>query len=322
MNSRVKYRVLSFADLVADVIIQIPRLPVVAADHQVVSQIDLEPGGAGNFLIAGQRLGLSMSSLAVVGSDAFGTKIVSIIRSEGVDVEGIVVQGEDATSTVFVLLDEAKRHVFLGRYGTGDRVIFSENWKQKMTYQADAIQFWGYSLLEERICEALIEAVQFASQNKALISFDPGPLFTGASEVHRRLFLTHSSIVLLTEEEIPSLLGIGATLDDAPRILEWGPSVVCVKRGSLGCVVFRKDERVSHPGFLVEVRDTSAAGDAFNAAFLYGYLYGWPLEQVAAFANAMGAAKVQKQGSGRNVPSRNEVIQILKTNQERIPGLE
>jgi sugar/nucleoside kinase (ribokinase family) len=51
------------------------------------------------------------------------------------------------------------------------------------------------------------------------------------------------------------------------------------------------------------VRDTAAAGDSFDAAFIYAYLRGWPLSDIAAFANAMGAAKVQKLGSGSSVPT-------------------
>ena len=312
--------VISFADLVADVIIKIPRLPVEAAGHQTVSDISLEPGGAGNFLIAGQRLGMQMGSLAIVGSDPFGEEIVDIIRAEGVDVAEIIFVGRDGTSTVFVLLDEDRQHVFLGKYGAGQPVQLSKAWKLKIQ-AADAVQFWGYSFLEERIRPALIEAVEYASQQNRLICFDPGPLFSGVSEAHRRLFLSHADIVLLTEDEIPSLLGEGANLQDATNILAAGPKLVCVKRGALGCTLFSPEGQLSFPGFPVEIRDTSAAGDAFNAAFLFGYLRGWPLDRVALLANAMGAAKVQKQGSGRNVPSKDEVMQILKTFHVDIPNL-
>jgi len=60
------------------------------------------------------------------------------------------------------------------------------------------------------------------------------------------------------------------------------------------------------------VRDTSAAGDSFDAAFIYAYLRGWSLADVAAFANAVGAAKVQKIGSGTQVPTADEVRAVLK----------
>ncbi len=320
MNTKNALYVVSFADLVADVLIEIPKLPVEPAAHQVVKKVGLEPGGAGNFLIAGQRLGLCMSTLAVVGSDAFGLKIVKILEQENIDVEGINIQGEDGTTVVFVLADANKQHVFLGKYGTGPKVAFNQVWRQKIM-QANAVQFWGYSLLEERIIPAVLDAVSYAHQQGKLVSFDPGPLLGEAQPDHRKTMLNNSDIVLLTENEIPLLINGSPDLSTAQKLLSHGPSVICVKRGAQGCVVFTRDEKIEHPGYPVEVRDTTAAGDSFNAAFLYGYLNRWPLVQVVSFANAMGAAKVQKYGSGRKVPTMEEVRMVLTEHGESPPDI-
>ena len=44
---------------------------------------------------------------------------------------------------------------------------------------------------------------------------------------------------------------------------------------------------------------------------MYGYLSGWGLERTATFANATGAAKVQKRGTGRQAPTADEVRAVL-----------
>ena len=95
--------------------------------------------------------------------------------------------------------------------------------------------------------------------------------------------------------------------------------MVCVKRGPQGCVILTPDQKIQHAGYPVEVRDTNAAGDSFAAAFIYAYLRGWSLENVAAFANAMGAAKVKKLGSGTHVPTFDEVLAVLKSYNTQIP---
>jgi sugar/nucleoside kinase (ribokinase family) len=69
----------------------------------------------------------------------------------------------------------------------------------------------------------------------------------------------------------------------------------------------------------VDVRDTNGAGDSFAAAFIYGYLQGWPPEEIGAFANAMGAAKVQKFGAGRNVPTLDEIEKVFRTRHANFP---
>jgi sugar/nucleoside kinase (ribokinase family) len=88
--------------------------------------------------------------------------------------------------------------------------------------------------------------------------------------------------------------------------------MVCVKHGKNGCQIHTVAESAGHPGFKVPVRDTTAAGDSFAAAFLYGYLQKWDLSDIALFANAMGAAKVRKMGSGRQVPTLGEMRSVLE----------
>ena len=65
------------------------------------------------------------------------------------------------------------------------------------------------------------------------------------------------------------------------------------------------------PGFNVRAVDTTGAGDAFNAALVYGHLAGWPLEKAARFANIVGAVKVTKMGAGVNVPTKAEIDRFL-----------
>ena len=314
-------KIISFSDLVADVLIEIPTLPVEAAAHQVVKRINLEPGGASNFLIAGRRLGMSMSSLAVVGNDFYGSEMVRILKEEGIDVEEVIFQQQDGTTVVFVLQDQKKQHVFLGKYGVGPLQSLPASWKRKLE-QADAIQFWGYSLLEERIVDAFFEAMQAAHKNQTLVSFDPGPMAAQASPQTIQKIINKCHILLMTEEEIPSMLADSTQIDDAQKLLDQGPEIICVKRGAEGCVIFSKNHKIEHAGYPVQVNDTAAAGDAFNAAFLFGYLQGWSLHQVASFANAMGAAKVQKYGSGRQVPTLQEVIRVLNDFSEPLPDFE
>ena len=50
-------------------------------------------------------------------------------------------------------------------------------------------------------------------------------------------------------------------------------------------------------GYAVKVADTVGAGDAFSAAFLHGIQNAWPIEQVAKFANAVGAIVASREGA-------------------------
>ena len=121
--------VVSVGDLVADIVVSIDHFPVEPAAHQLTREIRLEPGGAGNFLIAGARLGLRMIALGVLGDDPFGREAADVLEREGVDLRGLIRLPGTTTTTVIALTDGGGRHVYLGGYGVGPPVALSEGWR-------------------------------------------------------------------------------------------------------------------------------------------------------------------------------------------------
>ena len=306
--------VVSVGDLVADIVVSIDHFPVEPAAHQLTREIRLEPGGAGNFLIAGARLGLHMIALGVLGDDPFGREAADVLDREGVDLRGLIRLPGTTTTTVIALTDGGGRHVYLGGYGVGPSptaMALSEGWRAAAS-EANALFASGYTLHEQRLADAALKVMALAQEKDVPVFFDPGPEMVNATAEQRAAVLRASTAILLTEEEIP-LLAEGREGPAAARgLLTGGPVLVCVKRGARGCAIYTAKEDVESLGYPVTARDTSAAGDSFDAAFIYAYLRGWSLADVAAFANAVGAAKVQKIGSGTQVPTADEVRAVLK----------
>ena len=318
MIQKKSFCVTSIGDLVVDIVIKIPSLPVEADRHQMVQRIQIEPGGAGNFLIAGARLGLKMVSFGAVGADPYGEAMLDILAGEGVDIEKVECQRDGTTTTVFVMADKEGQHVYLGQYGVGPKVPFTECCKTAIS-KGDALQTWGYTLEEKRLARMMLDAMVYARLQGIMVFFDPGPQIVTTDPSLRAEALANCDAILLTEDEIPYFCEGMEGVEAGRNLLTKGPDLVCVKLGEKGCIIYTEEETVKHPGFPVAVRDTSAAGDSFDAAFIYAYLNGWEMAEVAAFANAMGAAKVQKFGSGRQVPTAAEVREVLNKFDVRVP---
>ncbi len=309
-ESQTQKTVISLGDLVTDLVTIIPHFPVEAGKHQHPSYVSAEPGGAGNFLIAGARLGMQMITLGTVGDDAFGSLILTALKREKINTGFVLQQPGTTTTTVVVLTDGQGGHVFLGSFGEGPNVIMPPAWKSAID-GSQAVYSNGYTISDKRMAEACQQALAYAAGKGIPVFFDSGPQMALTSQAQRQFVLTHSQVLLMTEDEIPILAGGRTGLDAARDLLAPGPLSVCVKRGSNGCVLFTRDGVYEHPGFPVTVRDTNAAGDAFAAAFIDGWLSRWEPVRLLAFANAVGAAKVRKVGSGSQVPTIAEIQAVL-----------
>lgn len=314
-------RVVTLGDFVVDLVCTIPTLPVYAGEHQLADSISLEPGGAGNFLIAGQRLGLEMGLLGAMGDDTLGNLAARLLEDEGVDLSGLLRQPGGTTTQVIVLVDASGKHVFLGKYGTGPEVNTRPEWFARLK-NAAALFISGYSLHEERLWRVALNCMKFACAEGIPVFFDPGPHVQGLPTHIIRQALRHSRVLMLTEEEIPLValpeMGNVTGLEACRRLLTKGPKMVCLKRGAQGSTLLTISAQVEHGGFAVHALDTTAAGDSYAAAFIYAYLCGWSALSMLTFANAMGAAKVRKIGSGTHVPGRDELFSILHEFNESI----
>jgi sugar/nucleoside kinase (ribokinase family) len=213
---------------------------------------------------------------------------------------------------VIVMIDDAGQHVFLVHEGFGDELRLGEA-ERALIEGAAAFFVPGYALHEPRVGEIAIPALQIAVQAGVSVYCDLGPIVSDAVVRDKALaVLANSRACLLTEDEALTFTG-AADADAAARWLQaHGARDVIIKRGPQGCSCYVGDgPRVDIAGLKVDVRDTAGAGDSFAAGFLFDVLQHGNVIEAARFANAVGAAKVQKLGTGRNMPTREEVWRLV-----------
>ena len=304
--------IVCYGDLVADLVMQIQRLPILPEQAQLAHGLTVEPGGAGNTLITAARLGAKCVALGAMGEDPNGEHIFNILKSENIDLR--FAQRGTGSVTVLVLgfVDAAGQHVFIAHDGTGEPFALDER-------EADCIRgagvFFvpGYSLAEQRMAGAAITALQVAQRAAVPIMSDLGPICGDASVREAAIeVIRHSTVTFLTADEAMLFTGKRSYDVAAHALQKLGSQVVIVKRGAQGCVVFDGDRMVAIPGIPVVARDTTAAGDTFAGGFMVEWLEHGDGVRSAHFANAVAAAKVQKIGSGRQCPTQPEVQAVLK----------
>lgn len=272
--------------------------------------MERELGGAANFLLQARRLGLAVGIIDSVGDDEAGRFYVSSLNSESVDVSRVLVKAGSSTSHSIVLVDKKGNHAYIGIHGVGWHItrdqIDPDYIRNSRTLYVD-----GYTLRGSVIRKAVLRALRIAFKLGIPIFFDPNPPLSEIPRETLREVISLCDIILPNDREAKAMAKAPNIKSASKKLLRLGPSVVAIKRGADGCCVCTRDGCENVSAFPVKVIDTTGAGDAFNAAFLYGQLRKWPLEKTATFANAVAAIKVTKLGGGRHVATRDEIIRFL-----------
>jgi sugar/nucleoside kinase (ribokinase family) len=129
-----------------------------------------------------------------------------------------------------------------------------------------------------------------------------------------------ATVVLATETEVMRLTDAADHEEAAKRLLDNGSSLIVIKRGAKGCVLHTEEAVVEVPGLPLKTVDTTGAGDSLAGAVIFGCLNDLSLEALGTLANATGAAKVLKTGTGHQVPTTAEVRAILDQFALKVPG--
>lgn len=253
-----------------DVSLRVDRLPAPDGEASIESESGQGGGGAANVAAGLTSLGESVSLVGSVGSDERGREARRELAAAGVDCALVVeVAGAD-TAVKYVVVDDAGQVMVLG--GEGANEAFDASVLPAATLsEAEHLHLTGQRP------RTAAELARRASEAGVTVSFDPG------RRIAARDFgavLARADVLFCTDREAGVAGEHGAV--DADQVL-------VVKRGAGGAEVRTGGETITHPGFAVDVVDTTGAGDAFAAGFVAAVLDGADYRRALAVGNAAGA---------------------------------
>ncbi|WP_291765532.1 sugar kinase [Caldivirga sp. UBA161] len=283
------------------------------------------PSGAPAITIdSAARLGLNTGFIGVVGNDDFGRMIISRFRRDGVDAANVIIDDDSITGLAFVAYDQlgSRRFVFNLRWSSSAKLtpnlVNLDYFRElKVLHVSGSTMYIGKGPRD-----ACIKAMNEAKRRGALVSYDPNVRveLMGINDI-MELFLNALRLIdvlLINEEEINMLMGGGGALSNSIKLLNKGPEIIVVKRGVNGSFALSKgNQYYEEDAFEVNEVDPTGAGDVFNAAFIYGYLKGWGIDQALKFANAAAAIKVTRLGPMEGPNNVEEVLELMRKGKQR-----
>jgi ribokinase len=263
-------------------------------------------GSAANTIVGLARLGCKVGFIGKVAEDREGKMLMEDFRREGVNTKGIIRADAGRSGTVMGFVDERGERALYVDPGVNDTISFEEI---DMGYACQAkfihlTSFVGKMSFEiqKRLVENLPEDVK--------VSLDPGELYARKGIKALNPILKRTFVFMPNSRELALLTGIEDHVKGAEKMLELGVKIVAVKLGGKGCYV--TDGRESHhvEAFKVQIVDTTGAGDAFCAGFLYGLLNGKSLKECAKLGNFVASRCIMKMGARTGLP-RLEDLKLL-----------
>jgi 2-dehydro-3-deoxygluconokinase len=133
----------------------------------------------------------------------------------------------------------------------------------------------------------------------------------GEARAFAEEMMPHVDLLLIGDEEASALWG-REDEDFVRELAASGPREVVLKRGGEGSLALVDGRVITQPAFPVVEVDPVGAGDAFDAGYLAGHLWGLDPEERLRVANAMGALSVATLGDYEGLPDREELWAFLE----------
>jgi ribokinase len=114
--------------------------------------------------------------------------------------------------------------------------------------------------------------------------------------------------VFMPNEGELSLLSGRSLEAGAKKMIDAGAEIVVVKRGMKGSYVTDGDIEYQVPAYGERGLDTTGAGDAFNAGFIYGIFTGHDLGQSCDLGAKVAWFSVQRPGARDGLPTLEELM--------------
>jgi len=287
-----------------DHLIVVPEYP--AFDTKVrFTEYEKSAGGeTASAMVALKRLGLSTAYAGRFGSDEDGRFGLRAIEYEGVNLDfAEMIEGAD-NQVAFIIIDSR----------SGERTIIWDR-DERLSYRPDEVPTdlagRGRILhIDGQDPPARAVMAEAAHDAGIIVTADIDSIYQGLPD------LLPLIDVLITSAEFPHrITGIS---DERASLVEikarYGCAIVGATLGARGALIYCDGQFIESPAFEVPegCRDTTGAGDAFHAGFIYGMLNDEDLETCMKLGNAVAALKCRSLGARAALPTVDELKEFCQ----------
>lgn len=277
-------KILSLGAVLMDQLASVERFP--GADDEVfVPELRLLPGGsAANFAVFCARLGAQTGFIGKVGKDSLGEELIADLRKENVNAD-MIMRSDLPTGTVFVAVRSDGQRMMFAHSGAANEI-------NELDLDIDKVNHYEHLHLADLENIDILEYA--ATKFNGTVSINAGALIAEKAQFAHGL-IRQANVLICSQEEAIKISG--EQINYMRALKEMGPNLVVVTNGQEPSIAFDGEKNYTASTYKATILDTTGAGDAFSAGFVYNYLKTNDVEASLKFANATAAIVIQSPGA-------------------------
>jgi ribokinase len=292
-----RFDAIGFGGLNVDKLFRVNRIAGAEEESFIVDCEEACGGSAANTIVGLARLGCKVGFIGKVADDTEGRILVDDFCKEGVDTKGIIHAKHGRSGAVMGFVDKKGERALYVDPGVNDTIELNEV-NTEYAFQTNFLHltsFVGEKSFEaqKKLAEALPQSIK--------LSLDPGELYARKGALLEPI-IKKSFVLMPNLKELELLTKVADYREGAKILLKKGVEIVAVKLGDKGCYVTDGAESRLIETFKVKVVDTTGAGDAFCAGFIYGLISGKGLYECGRLGNFVASRCIMKTGARTGLP--------------------
>lgn len=250
-----------------------------------LSLLAKSPGGSTpNTLAALSHLGINTGYQGVIGQDFDAKYWKKALKNIDLNVSE---KGHTSTSACLLTHNRQKRS-FLYTLNPTDNDFFTFADMEYLN-RCRFLHITQFYLAYKKTFRKLIALVKKIEEPK--ISFSPGEVYISLGLKALSPLLQKTHVLFFSKYELEILFP--DVKKGSQKLLEYGPKIIVCTLGENGALITTENAHFISPAKKVEnIVDTTGAGDAFAAGFLFGLIKNKSLEECAKLGNEMGAKSI------------------------------
>jgi ribokinase len=291
-----------------DLVVKSSKFPL-PGETVIGSDLQTFPGGKGaNQAVAASRLGAEVQMVGCVGNDVFGEDLIKNLKINNVKTDFVKKIKNKSSGIAMIIVSENGQNSIVLAPGA-NKMVNKELVKkaENVIKNSDAliVQF-------EIPLDVVFYTIDMAKTFEKKIFLNPAPAQKIPDAILKKI-----DYIIPNETETTIITGIQVKdLNTAKRAVEnlinRGSKSVILTLGENGSLVVSEKEMTYLPAYNIKVVDTTAAGDAYVAAFALGILRNLTAKRAAEYANIAGALASTKLGAQSSLPTRKDIEMFLK----------